>query len=192
MRKQYYSFIVLTQSSDIQDQFSTGTRTSVAHQRFMHFIFDDPVVLTTAMLLGLRSHLSPCQQAPSATHRHHLLQIKEFLISSINAALHDSRRRLSDEMLICISLLAAYEVKYENPSESQYHVHMSGLVRMILLRGGLHAIGAGKPWVERVLVWQDANSSSMAGCEPYFKTESLPTTLRRPEVNRDVYTVRQP
>ncbi|KAI5365357.1 hypothetical protein Slin14017_G052470 [Septoria linicola] len=105
----FYDHLVLSQAGDIQTQFKTGLKASAAHKRFMTFIFSDPMLLIMAILVSIANILGDL----SATTSHgHVLQLYSFLIQSINTALNDSERSLSDEMLVCISLFAAYEVKH--------------------------------------------------------------------------------
>lgn len=155
----------------------------------MGFIFQDPITLTMAMLIGVRCLLENCGSTTiSSIQQNQLLHLKDFLIRSINIALNDDRRSVSDHMLICISLLASYEVKHENPESSNYHLHMRGLLEMIKMRGGLRAIGQQTPWVERVLIWNDANSAKIAGCDPYCSMlENASTYSKRPQANAEVF-----
>lgn len=158
----------------------------------MSFVFDDPVALTTAMLIGLRNLLSQSGKPVRDSRQSHLLHLKDFLIRSINNALKDGQRCVSNHLLICICLLASYDAKYESSLHSNYHTHMRGLVQMIKIRGGLKAIGVDTPWVERVLIWTDVNSSKIAGVQPYFSTiDKSPQYIRPPSADTEVFTARK-
>lgn len=41
--------------------------------------------------------------------------------------------------------------------------------RMIALRGGLIEIGNPDPYIVRLLIWIDTNTSKLAGCSPYLQ-----------------------
>lgn len=157
----------------------------------MSFLFEDPVVLTTATLISLRRFLAPSGDPISSEDEAYILNIKGFLIRKINAALQDERRSISNQMLVCVSLLACYEAKYEAAESSNYHTHMRGLAEMIHMRGGLRAIGSDAPWIERLLVWNDVNTSTIVGCDPYCSRSNLLSSLPIPQANHKIFTTRK-
>nr|POE86577.1 hypothetical protein CFP56_46761 [Quercus suber] len=188
MMQNYYDHIVYVQSRAIQDQYATGLKSDFAHQRFMGFIFSDPNLLIIAMLISVRGLLSPSGESLPAYAHFHVIQLYNFLIKSVNTALDDKKRSLSNHTLVCIALLAAYEVKHG--SLDNYHLHMRGLVQMIELRGGIHAVGLQESWIERFLLWNDVNSAEIAHCQPYCSRLTQPSALRVPKADMEVYKVR--
>lgn len=161
-----YRSICEAQALDFARQYAVA-----GHQgswgRFYAFVFTDPVLLATAVLLGVRNQLDVLGRCLDGQTLVGVIHIERFLLNSINDALTDPVRGISDPMLICVALCAAYEIKHG--SAACYHVHMQGLVRMVELRGGLVEIGSPDPWIVRLLMWIDINTAKLADCEPYFE-----------------------
>lgn len=161
-----YRSICEAQAVDFARQYDVA-----GHQgswgRFYAFVFTDPVLLATAVLLGVRNQLDVLGRCLDGQTLVGVIHIERFLLNSINDALTDPVRGMSDPMLICVALCAAYEIKHG--SGACYHVHMQGLVRMVELRGGLVAIGSPDPYIVRLLMWIDINTAKLAGCAPYFE-----------------------
>lgn len=135
--------------------------------RFYTFVWTDPILLSTAVLLGVRNQLDVLGRCIDGQTFTSVIQIERFLMQSINNALGEADRGISDQMLIAVALCAAYEIKHG--SGACYHIHMQGLVQMINLRGGLLAIGSPDPYIVRLLIWIDTNTSKLAGCTPYLQ-----------------------
>lgn len=161
-----YKNICMMQAVDFARQYDIA-----GHQgswgRFYAFVYTDPILLSTAVLLGVRNQLDVLGRCLDRQTFASVMQIERFLMRSINEALGDPVRGVSDQMLITVGLCAAYEIKHG--TGACYHVHMQGLVQMIQLRGGLAAIGQLDSYVSRLLVWLDANTSKIAGCRPYLQ-----------------------
>ena len=137
-------------------------------ERFYEFVFTDPVLLTVALLITIRYRLECLGYRNRAKDFMQVLQLEDFLIKRVNAALKQPGRAVSDPMLVAVALCAAYEVKNGNPSA--YHIHMKGLLRMIDLRGGLAKIGEEDPYLERLLIWHDVNTSRLSGMKAISPT----------------------
>ncbi|KAJ6446649.1 DNA-directed RNA polymerases I, II, and III subunit RPABC2 [Purpureocillium lavendulum] len=97
--------------------------------------------------------------------RHHLLHMKQVAISSVNEAMRDPRRCLSDEVIGAVAKLASFEAMHGD--EATYHAHMVGLRRMVELRGGMDSLGLGG-LLRRIIVWIDLNSAFLLQCDRYF------------------------
>jgi hypothetical protein len=149
------------QSLDFIRQYGEGSGF-----RFYPLVFTDPILLSTAILIGVRNKLDIQERRVEGKPLVGVLHIEQFLIQRINEALGDPVRGITDQMLLAVGLCAAYEIKHGNGV--CFHTHMRGLVQMINLRGGLLAIGDPDPYVLRVLFWLDINTSILAGCKPYF------------------------
>lgn len=160
-----YKSICVIQTVDFRRQFEGNEHAS--WNRFYSFVFTDPILLSTAVLLGVRNQLDILGRCLDGQTFASVMQIQRFLMRSINDALCDPVRGISDQMLIAVALCAAYEIKHG--TGACYHVHMRGLVQMVQLRGGLDAIGEPDPYVPRLLVWIDTNTSKIAGCRPYLQ-----------------------
>ena len=69
---------------------------------------------------------------------------------------------------------------------------MHGLLQMIKVRGVLHEIGQQDPYVERLLLWQDANTANLAGIQGYLYNldTSLTEPSSRPRPNPGIFQLR--
>lgn len=155
--------------------------------RFYAFVYTDPILLSTAVLLGVRNQLDVLGRCIDGQTFASVLQIERFLMRSINEALGDPIRGISDQMLIAVALCAAYEIKHG--TGACYHIHMRGLVQMIHLRGGLLAIGPTDPYIVRLLTWIDTNTSKIAGCRPYLQGV-VDGLASRPNANTTIFRAR--
>jgi hypothetical protein len=161
-----YKNICEIQAIDFARQYDIGGD-QASWGRFYAFVYTDPILLSTAVLLGVRNQLDVLGRCIDGQTFASVLQIERFLMRSINDALSDPNRGISDQMLIAVALCAAYEIKHG--TGACYHIHMRGLVQMIHLRGGLLAIGSLDPYIVRLLAWIDTNTSKIAGCRPYLQ-----------------------
>jgi hypothetical protein len=161
-----YKNICETQAIDFARQYNIGGD-QASWGRFYAFVYTDPILLSTAVLLGVRNQLDVLGKCIDGRTFTSVLQIERFLMLRIKDALGDPVRGISDQMLIAVALCAAYEIKHG--TGACYHIHMQGLVQMIHLRGGLLAIGSPDPYIVRLLTWIDTNTSKIAGCRPYLQ-----------------------
>jgi hypothetical protein len=161
-----YKNICETQAIDFARQYNIGGD-QASWGRFYAFVYTDPILLSTAVLLGVRNQLDVLGKCIDGRTFTSVLQIERFLMLRVKDALGDPVRGISDQMLIAVALCAAYEIKHG--TGACYHIHMQGLVQMIHLRGGLLAIGSPDPYIVRLLTWIDTNTSKIAGCRPYLQ-----------------------
>lgn len=160
----------------------------IVWERFYKFVFRDPVLLTVALLITIRYRLECLGYRNRAKDFIQVLLLEDFLIRRVNAALQQPDRAVSDPMLVAVALCSAYEVKNGNPEA--YHVHMQGLLRMIDMRGGLKAIHRDDPYLERMLIWHDVNTSEILGHEGYLA--HLPNSLEEARPNSNLPTFKAP
>lgn len=111
------------------------------------------------------------------SHTIDTLQLRGMTIRSINSALEDSVRATSDHVIVAVAQMATYEALYG--SRETFSTHMSGLTRMVTLRGGLPALGLDG-LVERVLLWTDANAAHITRSQLYFDRAAFPTRAVHP------------
>ena len=168
-----YKLIVQIQSRDFEQHYSPNHSGVIVWERFYRFVFTDPVLLTVALLITIRYRLECLGYRNRERDFIQVLQLEEFLIQRVNTALQEPERAVSDPMLVTVALCAAYEVK--NGNSDAYHIHMKGLMRMIDLRGGLGALYESDPYLERMLIWHDVNTSQIIGHEGYLL--HLPNSL---------------
>jgi hypothetical protein len=162
----FYRMIAIIQAQDFDQQYGVVLPGVTSWKRFYAFVFTDPVMITVAILLTARHQFEVLGRDSSGENGVRIANMERFLLQSINEALRDPVRGISDQLLVAVALYAAYEIKHGNGS--RYHVHMSGLVQMINLRGGLREIGQHDPYCERMLLWQDANTAKLANIPGYL------------------------
>ena len=186
----FYRTISMIQAQDFDQQYGVVIPGVTSWKRFYAFVFTDPVMLTTAILLTARHQFEVLGRQASGHDGARIANMESFLLQRINEALQDPVRGISDQMLVAVALYAAYEIKHGNGA--RYHVHMTGLLQMINLRGGLREIGQQDPYVERLLLWQDANTARLAGIQGYFQNldTSLDGPLSRPRPNPGIFQLR--
>lgn len=178
------------QAKDFQDNYCKDQLLPRVNlwERFYSFIFSDPVLLTVALLLTIRYRLECLGYRDRMRDFMQVLNLEDFLIKRVNTALKQPGRATSDPLLVAVALCAAYEVKNGNPAA--YHIHMKGLMRMIEVRGGLEALGRDDPYLERMLIWHDVNTSQILGHEGYLY--HLPHSLKDQRPQSNLPTFRQP
>jgi hypothetical protein len=164
----FYRMISVIQAQDFDAQYGEITPGVISWEKFYAYIFTDPMLLTVAILLTIRHQFEvfgrdASSRSPDGAR---ILNIERFLLKSINEALKDPVRSISDQMLVAVILYAAYEIKHG--TGERYHIHMRGLLQILNLRGGLREVGRQDPYTERLLLWQDANTAQLAGVESYL------------------------
>ncbi|QIW99993.1 hypothetical protein AMS68_005511 [Peltaster fructicola] len=142
--------------------------------RWFPFVMTDPAPMHAVMLVAA-SHYGRAR-GPRA-HAIDLLQLRGMAIHEINNALEDPVRALSDQLIAAVAKMAAYEALFGD--RSTYNTHMTGLLRMVSLRGGLPALGL-EGLLERVLLWIDVNASHVTASHIYFDKAAFPTSAVHP------------
>ncbi|SMQ48810.1 unnamed protein product [Zymoseptoria tritici ST99CH_3D7] len=165
-------------NSYIQDSLSQARVWEAEHpvivpgtaEKFLpHQIFEDPALVVSVMLLGLATILldRPGPQTPMA--RRSMLRLRGHVMRSINSALDDSSRVVKDEVLVAVILLARSDAIYgsrEAGLSESCPVHMTGVMDMVNMRGGLSELGFDGV-VEAFVLWQDVNIAEMTGGKTY-------------------------
>ena len=142
--------------------------------RFFPFSLTDAASLHAVMLMAA-AHYGNVWGPRS--HTIDILQLRGMAIREINGALHDPGRATSDQQIAAVALLASYEALFGD--RNIFHTHMTGLVRMVSLRGGLPALGLGG-LLERILLWIDSNASHITGSRIYFDRTAFPSSVQHP------------
>lgn len=122
------------------------TKPGTASRLLPYDTFRDPTLVASSIFVGL-SLL--CHHQKSAHHmsdskssfriNRGILQLRGHVIRSINKALDDSSRAVTDHVIAAVMLLAKAEA-LQGLKES-YPVHMVGLMDMVNLRGGYTKLG---------------------------------------------------
>lgn len=186
----FYRTISMIQAQDFDQQYGAVIPGVTSWKRFYAFVLTDPVMLTTAILLTARHQFAVLGREAAGHDGMHIANMESFPLQRINEALQDPVRGISDQMLVAVALYAAYEIKHNDGT--RYHIHMNGLLQMIRLRGGLREIGQQDPYVERLLLWQDANTAKLAGLQGYLYNldTSLDQRSSRPRPNPGIFQLR--
>lgn len=142
--------------------------------RFFPFVLTDAAPLHAVMLMAA-SHYSHVRGPRS--HTIDLLQLRGMAIREINGALEDPQRATSDQLIAAVAKMASYEALFGD--RQIFNTHMTGLLRMVSLRGGLPALGLGG-LLERILLWIDSNAAYITGSHIYFDRAAFPSTARHP------------
>lgn len=141
---------------------------------FFPFILTDPAPLHAVMLMAA-SHYGNVRGSKS--HTIDILQLRGMAIAEINRALEDPQRATSDQVIAAVSKMASYEALFGD--KQIYNTHMTGLLRMVSLRGGLPALGLDG-LLERILLWVDSNAAHIMGAHIYFDRAAFPSSARHP------------
>ena len=149
---------------------------------FMDLILSDRASLHSLLLVA-GAHWNKVR--PQHQHRINLLQLRGMAIQEINRALIDHRtggRATSDQTLAAVGKMATYELLFGQ--RETFHTHMTGLQRMVSLRGGLQALGLNG-LLERILLWIDSNAMAITHASSlYFPPAAFSSTLGHPRPNQ--------
>lgn len=166
----YYRTNMVVDIPDLDGQTTMG----LLRSHFFPFIMTDAASLHTVMLVAA-SHYSKVRG--SRSHSIDLLQLRLMAIREINCALENPRRATSDQLITAVAKMASYEALFGD--RDIFNTHMTGLLRMVSLRGGLPALGLDG-LLERILLWIDSNASHLLGKHVYFDKAAFPTTAVHP------------
>lgn len=117
------------------------------------------VVILTATSNYISVHQTQC--TPEV-----LWKLKEDALASVNRGLQDPQLAASDQMIGAVAKMAAYEAGFAG-DEKQYRIHMSGLTKMVELRGGLGSLGLNG-LLARMLLWIDLNAAFILNTKTHF------------------------
>jgi hypothetical protein len=123
------------------------------------------------MSLGCAIYLS---NRCSATCKRALLDLRQNAISSINLSLSDPKQRCDDHTIAAVFCMCTLESLYGDAQT--YQIHMSGLARMVGLRGGLDNL-ALDGLMKRMIVWLDYNHAKRHGSQLHFG-QSMEVSMR--------------
>ncbi|KAM3414165.1 hypothetical protein BST61_g10823 [Cercospora zeina] len=133
----------------------------------LSFLWQDSTLLNVAMLSGTRRLLDARGHALHTSEAYHLSQLRGRIIQRLNVAMDDPVRRISDQMITAVLFFALYELRYT--SADAYSAHMSGLMRLINLRGGIAELRRSVSYIANMVVWCDRMGNRISGREPHAK-----------------------
>ncbi|KAM3414702.1 hypothetical protein BST61_g9860 [Cercospora zeina] len=146
----------------------------------------DPASLHALMLVAT-AHLAKLHGNNS--HNINLLQLRGMAIREVNKAMTDhgaQGRTTSDSMIAAVGKMATFELLFGN--RETFHTHMTGLQRMVSLRGGLPALGLGG-LLERTLLWIDANAAEITGGGLYFSPALFASSSGHPRADSRLFVM---
>lgn len=114
----------------------------------------------------------------------HVQRLQCYVYHSINTAIGVPQRSTSDQLIIAVMLLAAYEALHGQ--RDLYHVHMKGMVQMINIRGGLPGLGMNG-YLEAFVLWQDGNLANIYGGEGYSHLVRNPSSRPRAKAEKSMF-----
>ncbi|KAF2212875.1 hypothetical protein CERZMDRAFT_40974, partial [Cercospora zeae-maydis SCOH1-5] len=147
-------------------------------------VLTDPASLHALMLVA-SAHLAKLHGDNS--HNIDLLQLRGMAIQEVNKAMTDhgaQGRATSDSMIAAVGKMATFELLFGD--RQIFHTHMTGLQRMVSLRGGLPALGLGG-LLERTLLWIDVNAARITGGGLYFPPQVFPSSSPHPHADRRLF-----
>lgn len=148
------------------------------------FVLTD-VVLLNAILLLSAADLTMRKGDASITID--LITLRGMALRKINERIQDTFKSQSDEVFGAILVLAQYEVLFGDIDT--YQTHMSGLQRLVQVRGGISALGLDGV-LARMLLWVDINGSAIIGQRPCFHPSQVPSAFSHPKPDLDLFGTR--
>jgi hypothetical protein len=115
-------------------------------------------------------------------HNPYFLELCHNAISSINKSLSDPLQRADDFTIGAVFCMCCLESLYGD--SKTFHIHMSGLAKMVQLRGGLQNL-ALDGLMKRMIVWLDFNHATAHDSKLYFD-QSLEVSRRTSPFRYDV------
>ncbi|KAL8749620.1 MAG: hypothetical protein Q9184_006737 [Pyrenodesmia sp. 2 TL-2023] len=126
-------------------------------------VIADQAMLNVVILTAASNYISVHQTQCSPEV---LWKVKEDALASVNRGIRDPQLATSDQMIGAVAKMAAYEAGFAG-DEKQYRIHMSGLTKMVELRGGLGSLGLNG-LLARMLLWVDLNAAFILNTKTYF------------------------
>jgi len=124
----------------------------------------------------------------SNNHGFDIFALRSMAISGMNEHLLSPASSLSDELVGAILHVAAYEALFGD--RNAFAMHMSGLQKIVELRGGLSTLGLDG-LLERMLLWVDVNASFATGFDIFFNKRDYPTPTEHPPLNLALFGARR-
>ena len=133
------------------------------------------------ILLTSASHYCMINNMQRAAH---LLQLRQETLRLINDLLKDSAKAVTDTAIAAVAKLASYEAQFGDPA--LYQIHMDGLIRMVMMRGGLSKLGLNG-LLMRMLLWIDVNARHLINTPLYVASCLVDRGTELPPPNPALY-----
>ena len=137
--------------------------------RWFPMVLHEPAIFHVVILIAA-SHYAA--QHPDRAYSLVLLSMRQWAIFAVSEAVRAVTGSVGDHVIAAVAKLAAYEAMYG--TLTLYHTHMTGLERMLRLRGGLSAISGLDGFLARLLVWIDTNSAFLLDTHLHLEYSSFP------------------
>lgn len=147
-------------------------------------VFTDAAMLHALMLVAAAHY---AKLRGNGSHNINMLQLRGMAIQEVNQAMTDHGprgRATSDRMIAAVGKMATFELLFGQ--REIFHTHMTGLQRMVSLRGGLQALGING-MLERMLLWIDANAAEITGGGLYFPPAAFTSSSGHPRADRRLF-----
>lgn len=170
-------------ASDVPD-LDGPEGTGLLRSRFLPLCMTDRASLHGVVLMAA-SHYK--NQRGAQSHPIDVLQLRGMAFREINKALEDPARATSDQLIAAVAKMAAYEAVFGD--REVVHLHMAGLRQMVMLRGGLQALGLDG-LLERILLWIDSNAAHITNSQIIFDKATFPSSVKHPRPDPQRFTGR--
>jgi hypothetical protein len=144
-------------------------------------ILADPASLHAVVLVAASHYI---RALDPNSHVIDLLHLRDMAISEVRGALFDDRRGTSDPLITAVAYLTSYEAVFG--SRTICKTHMRGLTAMVVLRGGLSALGF-QGLLEHIVLWTSSRVSGSTETLSHFdgsicEPVALHATSSQPQV----------
>jgi len=122
------------------------------------------------------------------SHGFDIYALRGMAMRGINENILDPAASLSDELIGSVLNVAAYEALFGD--RDAYATHMSGLQKIVQIRGGLGTLGLNG-LLQRMILWIDSNASYVTGFNVFFDKTNFPTSVDHPALNLAMFGIRR-
>lgn len=171
-----------TENSDLDGNQSRGLLRLV----WFPFVLTDTALLHSVLLLAA-AHCR-LMKGPES-HGIDIITLRGMALRGINENLQHPAKSLSDEMIGAVLSVAMYEALFGD--SDTYATHMTGLQKLVTLRGGLPELGLDG-LLEKMLLWVDSNASYITGYNLFFPRTAYPSSRSHPLPNPQQFGSRRP
>ncbi|PSK43734.1 Kinesin-like protein unc-104 [Elsinoe australis] len=178
----HYLVNLATENSDLDGNQSRGLLRLV----WFPFVLTDTALLHSVLLLAA-AHCRLIKGPES--HGIDIITLRGMALRGINENLQHPAKSLSDETIGAVLSVAMYEALFGD--SDTYATHMTGLQKLVTLRGGLPELGLDG-LLEKMLLWVDSNASYITGYNLFFPRTAYPSSRSHPLPNPQQFGSRRP
>lgn len=97
-------------------------------------------------------------------------QLRMNALGSINAAMNEPGKYLTDSVIGAVAKMASFEAMHGD--EQSFRLHMDAVKKMVAMRGGLQSLGLGG-LLRRMLIWIDLNGGFLLNMPRYWPGQTF-------------------